>query len=262
MAYRRRQHLIPDHSDGGQTSNMEQLAFKYMEMCKVESSTDSDSEISPRWSDTSTMECVSSAPESGTLRRTLPEPAGRHGCYSLFLDPYDGSSEDSDDMDAPSRQTRQQGKGGGGRFSRKSRRFILQPPPDTGFRQLVKTPAEQQHLVDVQMKCTEGSEVWLCELVSLSSHADLYGGEPVAEMSNGTDIKAQLGDPASTSSQRPESSSDRSPGSTCNLRVLFKRKLAVPAADGLEPGPGHRKRQCVFNMEEEEEAGDSAWEKC
>nr|XP_057946808.1 uncharacterized protein LOC131140415 isoform X2 [Doryrhamphus excisus] len=261
MASRRRQHLIPDHNDGGQSSNMEQLAFKYM-MCKVESSTDSDSEISPRWSDTSTMECVSSAPESGTLRRTLPEPPVRHGCYSLFLDPYDGSSEDSDDKDAPSRRTRQHRKGGGGRFSHKSRRFILHYSPDTGFRQVLKTQTEQQHLVDVQMKCTEDSEVWLCELLSMSSHTDLYGGEPVEEMSNGADINAQLNNPAPTSSQMPESSTDRSPGSTCNLRVLFKRKLAVPTADGMELG--HRKRQCVVNMEEEEEkgtaGGGAAWE--
>lgn len=76
-----------DHSDV--PSTVEQLSFKYMvrsrvhisslivgkseldllwdiffgmrfiffpqEMCKVESSTDSDSEISPRWSDTSTL---------------------------------------------------------------------------------------------------------------------------------------------------------------------------------------------------------------
>ncbi|XP_061824213.2 uncharacterized protein [Nerophis lumbriciformis] len=253
MAFRRRRHLIPEHSDGGQKSNMEQLANKYM-MCKVESSTDSDSEISPRWSDTSTMECVSSAPESGTLKQTLPlmrEPPGKHGCYSLFLDPYDGSSEDSDDTDVPSRRTRQQGKGGG-RLSRKNRRFILHHPAAIGFRQLVKTPPEQQHLVDVHMKCVEDSEVWLCELVSLSSQADLYRGGPAEEMPTGSDVKVKLFD----DSALPSTLSARSPGKPCNLRVLFKRKLAVPAAEGLELG--HRKRPCVVNMEE----GDSTWDAC
>ncbi|MED6273457.1 hypothetical protein CHARACLAT_006591, partial [Characodon lateralis] len=75
---------------------MDQLTLS----CMMESSTDSDSEISPRWSDTSTLGCVSSAPESRTSRRAVSltyKSAGRHACCSLFLDPYDGSSEDSDE---------------------------------------------------------------------------------------------------------------------------------------------------------------------
>ncbi|XP_035766876.1 uncharacterized protein LOC102777193 isoform X6 [Neolamprologus brichardi] len=112
---RRRQRPLPDSTDRQAPSSMDQLTLNYMEMCNMESSTDSDSEISPRWSDTSTMGCVSSAPESGASRRALPltlKPAERHGCYSLDLDPYDGSSEDSDEsnVNVSSRQSRQQAK--------------------------------------------------------------------------------------------------------------------------------------------------------
>ncbi|XP_061651945.1 uncharacterized protein LOC133488292 isoform X1 [Phyllopteryx taeniolatus] len=255
MAHRRRRrpHLNPDPSDSGKTSNMEQLAFKYKEMCKVESSTDSDSEISPRWSDTSTMECVSSAPESGSLRRTLPlvhDPAGRQGCYSLFLDPYDGSSEDSDDINmdpsAPSRRTRQHGA----RFQRRSRRFILHPPHSTAFRPMVE-PTERvreqgRHLVDVHMKCVDDSEVWLCELTE-----DLTGSQAAAA---GIQVHCRL----HRDTRLPESSSER-PANPCNVRVVLKRKLAVPVADGLE----QKKKQRVVHMAEDEEGGgDSASEAC
>ncbi|XP_026161302.1 uncharacterized protein LOC113129490 [Mastacembelus armatus] len=174
MACRRRQRSLTDHSDRHVPNNMDQLAFKYMEMCKVESSTDSDSEISPRWSDTSTMGCVSSAPESVMLRQTLPlKPAAKHGCYSLFLDPYDGSSEDSDGSSinvGVARRTRQQGKGGGGCwFSGRSRRYILHHPASVTFREVIKNGIkdpvpEQQHLLDVQMKCGKDYELRPCDL--------------------------------------------------------------------------------------------------
>ncbi|XP_061553307.1 uncharacterized protein LOC133413233 isoform X2 [Phycodurus eques] len=217
-----------DPSDSGKTSNMEQLAFKY-------------------------KECVSSAPESGSLRRTLPlvhDPAGRQGCYSLFLDPYDGSSEDSDDINmdpsAPSRRTRQHG----GRFQRRSRRFILHSPQSTAFRPMVE-PTERVreqgcHLVDVHMKCVDDSEVWLCELTE-----DLTGSQAAAA---GIQVHCRL----HRDTRLPESSSER-PANPCNVRVVLKRKLAVPAADGLE----QKKKQRVVHMAEDEEGGgDSASEAC
>ncbi|XP_051941397.1 uncharacterized protein LOC127614233 [Hippocampus zosterae] len=213
-------------------------------MCKVESSTDSDSEISPRWSDTSTMECVSSAPESGSLRRMLPrvhEPAGRQGCYSLFLDPYDGSSEDSDEtrMDAstPKGQTRQQGKGGRGRISRRTRHFILHPPLSTDFRPLVKqTKTTSQHLLDVHKKRLDDSEVWLCQLSK-----DMTGSQPAAA---GLEAHYRLHDDA----QMPDSSLDSTAG-PCDVRVVVKRKPDVPCGDSLVL----RKRLCVVRVEEEKE---------
>ncbi|XP_077587232.1 uncharacterized protein LOC144206254 [Stigmatopora nigra] len=141
-----------------QTSTVEQLAFKYKEMCKVESSTDSDSENCPRSSDTTTMECVSSVPESDSLSMASPlrhGAAGRRGFYSMFLDPYDGSSEDSDDIitdsGATSRRTRQHGKGDAAR-------------------------EQECHHLDVHMKCVEASAVWMSkhsgELTSVQFHGD------------------------------------------------------------------------------------------
>ncbi|XP_035465290.1 uncharacterized protein LOC118285653 isoform X2 [Scophthalmus maximus] len=273
---------------------MDQLAFKYMDMCKVESSTDTDSEISPRLSDTSNMGCVSSAPECGTsgwILRPL-KPAARHGCSSLFLDPYDGSSEDSDESDlvvGVTRRTRQQGQGGSGgrRFLGRSRRFILHHPAAVALRDSMKhgmkdPVTEQQHPLDVQMKCGSDPELWVCELDTVPSHSNKDScGDLTAEMTNDLkqpaqtmDIEVQLDDSGlyTTRSSTPltpgpltpvvgssswllGSSSERSL-SPCNLRSLYKRKLGLPGAE-----VGQSKRQCVVNMEDEE-AGDSASEPC
>ncbi|XP_056282845.1 uncharacterized protein LOC130201764 [Pseudoliparis swirei] len=281
---------------------MDQLAYKYMELCKVESSTDSDSEISPRWSDTSTLGCVSSTPESGTFRRTLPltrTPAGRHGCYSLFLDPYDGSSEDSDesnlDVGVTSRQTRQQGKSGGGggcRFLGRRRRFLFHHPASVALREVAKNGTRdpvtepQQHLPDVQMKC--GSDSELCVRDIAPSHSDRDGCRVLTEEpandptmhSQTTDIEmhcqsndsglnvtipstSHLPGPVTsvegTLSQRLDSSSETSPR-PCNLRSIYKRKLGFPEA---EVGAlGQRKRQCVVDMHDEPKEKDSASEPC
>ncbi|KAK2891901.1 hypothetical protein Q8A73_017566 [Channa argus] len=284
MAGRRRQNSLPDQSKRRVSSNMDHLAFKYMEMCKVESSTDSDSEISPRWSDTSTMGCVSSAPESGTFRRTLPlKAAARHGCCSLFLDPYDGSSEDSDESnidDGVSRRTKQQGKGGGGcRFSGCSRRFMLLHPASVALREVMKTGMrdpviDQQQLLDVQTKCGAGPEVWVCELDTLPSNSDkdacielpvdavtdstmhtqtmetdlwLDDSGLQATISSTPQTSRPLTPAGESSSQMPHSSSERA-ASPCNLRSIYKRKLGLPGAEVLELG--QRKRQCVVDMED------------
>ncbi|KAA8582077.1 hypothetical protein FQN60_008817 [Etheostoma spectabile] len=260
---RRRQILLPDHRNRHVPNNVDQLAFKYMEMCKVESSTDSDSEISPRWSDTSTM----------------------------FLDPYDGSSEDSDksniDVGVSSRRTRQQGKSGGGgcRFSGRSRRFTLHHPATVSLRDVVKNGKQdpvtgQQHLLDVQMKCESDSELDI-----LSPHSDRDG--LTEEMANDSTMHTQTTDielhcqfdesdfhatrfstlhtPGPVTSvggswsQMLDSSSERPP-CPCDLRSLSKRKMCSPGADVVELG--QRKRQCVVNMEDEQEERDSASEPC
>ncbi|KAM8736994.1 uncharacterized protein AB9X84_022240 isoform 1-T1 [Acanthopagrus schlegelii] len=303
MAYRRRRQLsLPDHSDGHRPNNMDQLALKYMEMCKVESSTDSDSEISPRWSDTSTMGCVSSAPENETFRRILPlthKPAGRHGCYSLFLDPYDGSSEDSDksdvDMGVSSRRARQQGRGGGGgggcRFPGRSRRLILHHP--ASLREVVKNgmrddETEQECLLDVQMKCGSDSELWVCELDLSPSHRDREGcgSDQKEEMATDSKAHAQTMDvelhcqfddsglhttrsstpqtarastPVDGSSSQMLGSSSKRSLSPCHLRSLYKRKLGFTGAEVVELV--QRKRQCVVNMEEQE-GGEPASDPC
>ncbi|XP_054470539.1 uncharacterized protein LOC129103924 [Anoplopoma fimbria] len=296
----RRQLSLPDHRDNRHVpNNVDQLAFKYMELCKVESSTDSDSEISPRWSDTSTMGCVSSTPERGTFRRSLPlthKPAGRHGCYSLFLDPYDGSSEDSDqsniDVGVSSRRTRQKGKGGGGgcRFSGRSRRFILHHPASVAPREVAKNgmrepvTEQQQHLLDVKMKCGSDSELFVCDI--MPSHSDRDGCRDLKEeMANDSTMHSQTVDvemhsqfedsglhvtrPSTShtpgpvtpvggsSSQMLASSSETSP-CPCNLRSIYKRKLGFPGAEVMELG--QRKRQCVVNMDDQQKERDSASE--
>ncbi|KAK2825929.1 hypothetical protein Q5P01_020143 [Channa striata] len=279
-------HFQADQNKGCVPTNMDHLAFKYMEMCKVQSSTDSDSEISPRWSDTSTMGCVSSAPESGTVHQTLPlKAAARHGCYSLFLDPYDGSSEDSDEsnIDAVvSRQTKQQGLGGGGcRFSGCSRRLMLLHPASVALREEMETgirdPAtEQQNLLDAQIKHGTGSQLWVSEPDTLPSPSDKDGcRELAADMAtdstthtqtmdtelcmNDSGLQATLSPTPQTSglftpmgessSQMLHNSPERSP-SPCNLRSIYKRKLGLPGAEVLELG--QRKRQCVVDPEDKQ----------
>ncbi|XP_029937918.1 uncharacterized protein LOC115380827 isoform X2 [Myripristis murdjan] len=289
---RRRQHSLPGHSYRHATNNVDQLALKYM-MCKVESSTDSESEISPRWSDTSTMGCMSSTPESGSCQRRLPhKPVGRHPCYSLFLDPYDGSSEDSDESGVaagvPSRRLRQQAAGGS-RLSGRSRRFILHHTASSALREVgkngVRDPvSEHQHLTDIKMKSGSESELWAHELDTVSSPHDRGGCKvSVGDMLVDSETQAQSVDPEgqlddsgvhTTRSSTPhtpgsltpvgenlsqllDSSSERS-HSPCHLRSLYKRKLGLSTVEVMELG--QKKRRCVTNMEEEQEGGDSASE--
>lgn len=209
-----------------------------------------------------------------------------------FLDPYDGSSEDSDEPNVNagvSRRTKQQGKGGGGgcQFSGRSRRFVLHHPASVALREVMKTGMrdpviEQQHLFDIQMTCGSDSEVWVCELDSLPSHSDKEGCRDLAiVMTNDStkhtqtmDTELQLDDSGLqdtphtsgpltpvgvSSSQVLDSSSERSP-SPCNLRSIYKRKLGLPGADVVELV--QRKRQCVANMEEKQGGVDSASEPC
>ncbi|XP_037343394.2 uncharacterized protein LOC119228129 isoform X2 [Pungitius pungitius] len=271
----------PDHRNTRVPNNVDQLAFKYM-LCKVESSTDSESEISPRWSDTSAMGCVSSTPERGTLTRTLRlthKPVGRHGCYSLFLDPYDGSSEDSDeskDVGCSSRQTRQRGKVDGGesgcRLPGRNRRFILHPA-SVAMRESVTEQQQQQHLLDVQMKCGSDSELRVLDIINSHGERDCCR-KLTAENANDSTMQSQTMDTemhcpfndsglhttkSSTSclsgagtpverglSQRLESSSETSPCPS-NPRSVYKRKLGFPEEERAELG--QRKRQCVVNMD-------------
>ncbi|XP_016888130.1 uncharacterized protein LOC103379487 isoform X2 [Cynoglossus semilaevis] len=281
---RRRQHSFGGRCERRTPNNVDKLAFKYM-MCKVESSTDSDSGTSPRWSDTSTMGCVSSAPECGTLHRMAAQrpavrPAVRPGCSSLCLDPYDGSSEDSDESvgnAAVTRRMKEQGRGGsgGGRFFGRSRRFSLNHPTTSVFREVLKNSqrdlvTEQPLPQDIQMNCGSESELWVCELDTPTSSkggcGDLTGRttDDLTAQAQTVKMQPQLDDSGflGTTSCTPvgrnaswllDSSSERSP-SPRDLLSLSKRKLVIPGAEGIELG--RRKRQCVINMEDEE-AGDT-----
>ncbi|XP_041827623.1 uncharacterized protein LOC121631055 isoform X2 [Melanotaenia boesemani] len=283
MACRRgRQRLLPDCTIRHVPNSMDQLTSKYM-MCKMESSTDSDSEVSPRWSDTSTLGCVSSASEHETLRQSVSltyKSAGRHASYSLFLDPYDGSSEDSDESNTDagffSRQTRQQSKGGGGcRLLNQRKRFITHYP--VPIREMVRDSViDQQPTLfkdsnDVQMRCGSDSELWDCELDTRPSQSDRNGCRIIPEerttesstLIQTMDIELQLHDSGlhSTGSSTPQTSglqtsveglnscSERS-ASSCTLRSLCKRKGGLPGREMVELGP--RKRLCV-DMEDKQE---------
>ncbi|KAM9708569.1 uncharacterized protein ACNS7B_000828 [Menidia menidia] len=294
MACRRgRPRSRADQSEGHTPSNMDQLTFKYMEMCKVETSSDSDSEISPRWSDTSILGSVSRAPGRGPSRRAFPltyKSTGRQACYSLLLDPYDGSSEDSDksNIDVSSRQTRHQSKGGGGcRLPSQRRRFISHHPASVALRERLKNgmkdllmdqqPTVSKDSSDVQPKCESDSELWDCELDTLSSNSgkDGYGiitEEMVTDSTTHVQNLLELNDSGwhsrrsstphtpgfqtsveTSSSQMVDSCSERSPCS-CNRRSLWKRKGCFPGIEGVELRS--RKRQCVANMEVEEKETD------
>lgn len=148
--------------------------------------------------------------------------------------------------------------------------------------------AEQQHLLDAQMKCGSDSELWVCELDVLSSHSDRDGCRDLKKTiptdstmhAQAMDVKLDcqfddsgLPDPTFSAIQMPvpetpveggtfhmlDSSSERSP-SPCNLRSLYKRKLGLLGADMVELE--QRKKQCVVSMEEEQEEGGSASEPC
>ncbi|XP_024293564.1 uncharacterized protein LOC112262092 [Oncorhynchus tshawytscha] len=260
---RQQQHSLPGFPDDSLVesgpSSMDKLAFKYMELCKVESSTDSESDVSPRWSDTSTMGCGSSAAESRQpIQRMLTcshKPVGRYSWLSLSLDPYDGSSEDSDESIAGPRRPRQ---GSCRYWGRSQRRNNHTPIP----KEVIKSggPTEP-HLIDVQMRSASDSELWTCShMDTMSSCSHSKGRGPVAETSADSVLttKSSPCTPvfptfvgAATSVPKVQIT-EKSPDSTIPLRGVFKRKLSLPGAEALQDCY-HRKKQCVTKME----AGDS-----
>ncbi|XP_043999405.1 uncharacterized protein LOC122846469 isoform X2 [Gambusia affinis] len=214
---------------------MDQLTLS----CMMDSSTDSDSEISPRWSDTSTLVkapesllAVSSAPESRTSRPTVAltyKSAGRHGCYSLCLDPYDGSSEDSEESNGASREKRQQG---GCSVSGQRRRLLRHHSASLTVSEMV----------------TNGSRDSLTHYQSLVHQSVSYSTKGIHAM----DVEVQLDGSGlaagcSPGLLPPEERSSCQIGSCSSLRPLCKRKELPPGQVEAEP----RKRQCVGNMEDE-----------
>lgn len=211
------------------------------------------------------------------------------------MDPYDGSSEDSDesnvDLSVSSRRTRQGKSGGGGssRFLGRNRKFTFHHVGS--FRDEVKSGmrdlgTEQQHLLDVQMKCGSDSELWVCDCLASNSDGDDCG-DPKEKTAGDSTMHAQTMDveldcqfedsgvhvPRSCTPQAPgpvtlvegnssqmlDSSSERSP-SPYSLRYLYKRKLGFYGAEWVEPG--QRKRKCVAGIEPDREEGGSASDLC
>ncbi|KAJ3613884.1 hypothetical protein NHX12_020128 [Muraenolepis orangiensis] len=273
MPPRRKSHVKrPVNRDGRPNNSVDKLAFKYMSMCKVESSTDSESDLSPRWSDTSTMALVTSRQQRRPLQKIKSSLSHKTG----FLDPYDGSSEDSDESHrlagVISRRPRQHG-GVCSHYLCRSRRFVtLQPPVPV-----------LQHPVEVQMDSDgSSSELWVCGPDTpwplVSDRRDAVGGMwsghngPEREEEEGEELMEDSGLHSATRSPTPpplvgsaphavvvaaaaamgssspaaSGSSDRSSHGCC----LYKRKMVGPA--GLEMVElGQRKKQCVVRMKEE-----------
>lgn len=191
--------------------------------------------------------------------------AGMYSCLQL-LDPYDGSSEDSDesDLNAPSFRVRLGKSAGGGscRSLSRNRSFLL---PKSGSRD--PHPASEQQLLDVQMALESESELWLCEINVMPcgcGNLDLEESTLRAQTmdvelleDSGVHIPPPSTGQPGNSPQVPDSSSERSP-SPCHLRCLHKRKMCFPEAEVSELG--QRKRQCVPSMEDEHEEGGSASE--
>lgn len=168
-----------------------------------------------------------------------------------FLDPYDGSSEDSEEsgLTAPSRWARRSGGGESCRFLGKNRRFLL-------LKSGCRDPASEQPHLDVQMTYESEAELWLCEIDLRPSDGEQGGGDDLEEST----VRAQtmdvqlLEDPGVHAAlpstvgpgnlpRVPDSSSETSP-SPC----LYKRKMSFPGAEVSELG--QRKRQRVPSVEE------------
>lgn len=188
----------------------------------MDSSTDSESEVSPRWSDTSNMECGSSAAETKSVPRTRPrgpKVAERHDCYSMFLDPYDGSSEDSDASvdEQGHRPTRQLG-----RWCVARNRRPPHPPPQD----LPNTVAMET----------------LTSSASCGRPPDLLTEQEDAETCTDAAEDSALGGEGLGSSETSPSPSN-----------LHKRKLSLPfGADLLQLGQ-KKLRQCALSMEVDSE---------
>ncbi|XP_067100072.1 uncharacterized protein [Osmerus mordax] len=244
-------------------------------MCKVESSTDSESDVSPRWSDTSTMGCGSSAAESRQVQRSLlcgHKPAGRHPSYHcLSIDPYDGSSEDSDVSDSLSFPWRQRQPQAGCRcWGRTGRRvpFHSAPPLLRGISlnelRVVETEPgraeqNQQKTLDVQMRSTSELDHWSCGLET-SSCGHSRGGE--SNLTEGTfesggrtrSVDSGMHSTCSpfpcvgeNSLCHPEMSSEKSVDSPFTLSCASKRKFGLLGLPGKEEET--RKRLCVSRMD-------------
>ncbi|XP_066550363.1 uncharacterized protein LOC136716862 [Amia ocellicauda] len=251
-----------DGKDGRKCSeSVERLAFKYMEKCKVESSTDSDSDTSPEG-------CVSSTPESGAARKVLPVGQARGGRYHLpSLDPYDGSSEDSsDESDGNSRRQRQGGsvprvRGQTGGSS------SVSFPKDPGKSAPSVKLGELQPPTDIQMRSSSDSEVRAGEPVSPRGREGC-GDMPV---DSGVHTESSLSTPGQfafvslTPVRLPESPSYRSragprrtyprppeevPDSPAPHEAFPKRKSGFP---GVEAGErALRKKQRTVRTEDTE----------
>ncbi|CAL8273519.1 unnamed protein product [Merluccius merluccius] len=256
-------------------------------MCKVESSTDSESDISLRSSDTSTMALVStSRPDRRPLQKTMlslsHKGGGRLPCYCRFLDPYDGSSEDSDESSSPpagvlGRRPRQQHGGACSHLLCRGRRFVtlLQPPASVPAEVTKREPRAPtaaptptpgplllQHPADVQMDSDgSSSEPWVrgpdaprSSVADQNPEAgetspasgDGPGGEEEEDRFEDSGLHSATGSPPPPPSAGSAShAAETSPDPGGHGCCLYKRKTMETAESG------QRKKQRVVSMKEE-----------
>ncbi|XP_076834285.1 uncharacterized protein LOC143480455 isoform X2 [Brachyhypopomus gauderio] len=217
---------------------VDRLAFKYM-MCKVDSSSDSESEASPRWSDASSK---SFRGRTGPKRSSLPQKSFARHCQHP-LDPYDGSSEDSAaSADATKRQ-----KHGGLRTKGRSRKVASNFPPlhkevtRVGPRDFVAV----LHHTDVQMRSSSDSEL---KTVSQRDPCPCRAIKHVnAELSENS--KSSVLSTATPFGIETFQLTDGLLKNPIDPGILSKRKLFSPLGDTDEST--HRKKQCISEMETE-----------
>lgn len=204
------------------------------------------------------------------------------------MDPYDGSSEDSDESRplaaVLSRRPRQHGGGACGHFLCQSRRFVAVQPPVPAPVQVTNREAGAptttttihpalQHLADVQMDSDgSSSELWTYgpDTPRSSSVSDRSGcRDPVGEVWSGHDGPERGEDwledsglhsatrsptpPPGGSSERPL---DPSSYGCCYEVAAAKRKMMGTVE------LGQRKKLCVVSMKEDPPEGDCTADMC
>ncbi|XP_007258965.3 uncharacterized protein LOC103042329 [Astyanax mexicanus] len=238
---RRRGHAaagVPDiRSDQRDPVTVDRLAFKYMEMCKVDSTSDSESDTSPRWSDASSKSFQGG---TGLKRPTLPQkPFGRH--YQQTLDPYDGSSEDSaSSADGAKRQKR-----GGFRVKGRScSRMAANPLPSHEVRRPgLRDSVPVIQFGDIHMRSSSDSEL------KVISHRDFQYSPRNYTSTRMADNHPPLHSANPFCTGTSFQLTDRLLSSPTHTGALSKRKMFCPFDDGGEYM--HRKKQCTTQMETE-----------
>ncbi|XP_059908728.1 uncharacterized protein LOC132458195 isoform X1 [Gadus macrocephalus] len=218
MPPRRKGHLRPVNS-GSCSNSVEELAFRYMEMCKVESSTD-ESDNSPRSSDTSTMALVTNGQEKIPLPKNMSswshKVGGRLPCYCRYLDPYDGSSEDSDESRHAAGLLRGRPRQHGcarSHFLCRSRRLVpLQPPASAPLEVTKREPRARPPPSSTTTTTTTGSPLLTQQAADVLMDSDGSSSELWVSPRSPVSGRRVCRDPAGRTGSghgRPEGEDDR-----------------------------------------------------
>ncbi|XP_012692235.1 uncharacterized protein LOC105908299 [Clupea harengus] len=238
------------------------LTFKYKEMCKMDSSSDSESDASPRWSDTSSKGNVSGAAERRAAQKLPSLTHKPTGWHNVCIDPYDGSSEDSCSSMNGSRRP----KKGTCRFWGKFRRGTAMhgPLPKEAKRSGTTDGAGGSHFGDIHMSSdseidftnqngnwpssdVKDSKAGVLEDSGVFTRSPSDPPGPALSTVGGDCVRAVRGS-SNENDQETPTPQLQSPDCTTGYDSLSKRKLVLPQG---EMGYWHRKRQCMTKVEEE-----------